>query len=89
LLSSPVRLPLLQLGRPPPSLFCSMVPWLPPTVRSGVQMLTGSQIQEDRLEVWLDGGQLRDIQALIGQQSGDHREIEPAVDHADLESPIG
>ena len=30
-----------------------------------------------------------DVQALIGQQPGNHRKIELVVDQADLESPVG
>ncbi len=56
---------------------------------TGGQMLTGRQIQEHRLEVWLDRGQLGDVQALIGQQPGDDCKVELVVDQADLENPIG
>ena len=56
---------------------------------TGGQMLTGRQIQEHRLEVWLDRGQLRDVQTLIGQQPGDDCKVELVVDQADFENPIG
>ncbi len=52
-------------------------------------MMTGGQIQEHRLEVWLDRRQLRDVQALISQQPGNDCKVELVVDQADLENPIG
>ena len=52
-------------------------------------MLTGGQMQEHRLEVWLNRSQLRDIQALIGQQPGNDRKVELTIDQADLEKPVG
>ena len=52
-------------------------------------MLTGSQIQEHRLKIWLDGSQFRDVQTMIGQQPGNDRKVELAIDQADLENPLG
>src|SRR4029453_16873327 len=56
---------------------------------SSAGSLTGTQIHEDRLEVWLDRGQLRDVQALIGQQPRNHRKIELVVSQADLDNAVG
>src|SRR4029450_1088111 len=53
------------------------------------QMLAPSQIQEHRLEVWLDWRQLRDVQALISQQPVDHSKVQLVADQADLENPVG
>src|SRR4029453_11088493 len=56
---------------------------------SSAGSLTGTQIHEDRLEVWLDRGQLKDVQALIGQQPRNHRKIELVVSQADLDNAVG
>ena len=71
-----------------PSLFGSTARRLAPSPLSGAQMLIGSEIQEHRLEVWLDGGQLRDVQALIGKKSGNDRKIKHVIGQADFENPV-
>ena len=45
----------------------------------GAQVLIGGELQEHRLQVGLDGGQLGDVQALLGQQPGDDGKVEPLV----------
>ena len=71
-----------------PSLFGSTARWLAPSPLLGAQMLVGSEIQEHRLEVWLDGSQLRDVEALIGQESGNDCKIKLVIGQADFENPV-
>src|SRR5687768_10808417 len=54
----------------------------------GGQVLPGGQVQEHRLEVGLNRGELRDVQALIGQQPGDDCKIELVIVQAHLDSPV-
>jgi serine protease inhibitor ecotin len=51
-------------------------------------MLPGGQVQEHRLEVGLNWGELRDVQALIGQQPCDDRKVELVIGQAHLENPV-
>jgi hypothetical protein len=71
-----------------PSLFGSTARRLAPSLLSGAQMLVGSEVQEHRLKVWLDGSQLRDVQALIGQELGNDCKIKLVIGQADFENPV-
>jgi hypothetical protein len=51
--------------------------------------MAGGQMQEHRLEVWLDRRQFSDVEALISQQPGNDCKVQLVVGQADLENAIG
>ena len=61
---------------------------MPSSLLTGSQLLPGGQVKELRLEVGLNRGELRDVQALIGQQPRNDREVELVIDEAHFENPV-